>query len=969
MNESAIDDTMTDSNDENQPSTSETNSEDISITYEMTESTADTETESTTDTDSDEPPVDSTSTDESSVDSTSTDEPSVDSTDAKSSADPADEHAVDTEWADDDTKDTPEANETPESNTSAQWISPVGKADWGSSGGEDNDDTLSPAREHDNADESSVTDRAPANDEPPALDESTADKQSSVEPTADTASVDISPSTWSTDSPPRTPPIATLSSATTDESVPDWSTLKIDTGEDGDELSHSIAYFNRELSELSFQWRVLYEALDDRNPPLERLKFLAILTKNMDEFFMKRIGGLKQQIAADVTERTVDGRTPAEQWQEALEFARPIFETQSQCYHEAVRPALADNGIEIVDYADLGEPATNALRSYFERAVLPTLTPLTFDPAHPFPFISNLSLSLAVLSVDDEGTKKFSRVKLPKNRPRLVPVTPDGEVPIATDEEPPHHADRSRFVRLEEVIAADIDLLFPNVEVVDCSTFRVTRNAEVRRNEEVAEGLIEMIEDVLRQRRFATVVRLEVAADMPTEVRSLLEEQLDLHDQEIVELDEPLAFDDFFRLLEIDAPDLKLEPWEPQPHPRFIGHDSDRPDELFGEIASDDILVQHPYHSFSRTVQTFLDTAAHDPQTLAIKAAIYRTAPDSQVIQSLIEAAKNGKQVAVMVELKARFDEENNLRWVKRLEEEGIHVTYGTIGLKTHSKVALAVREEDDADAVRLYSHIATGNYHSETAKSYEDIGLFTDDRDIGQDLVRLFNSFTGHSRQECYRKLLVAPETLRDRMTELIRREADHARSGGEGRIIAKMNALEDPDIVRELYAASQAGVDIDLVVRGICRLRPGIEGLSETIRIHSVVGRFLEHSRIFKFGNNGAPEYYIGSADWMTRNLDRRVEAVAPVESKTLQSELDEILTSLIEDNRKRWVMDSVGSYVQQRPDEGNEVRSAHEQLMERACEAAPQLPPEYDPDDSEQRETSVDLDSVFLDEPFES
>ncbi len=781
------------------------------------------------------------------------------------------------------------------------------------------------------------------------------------------------PSTWAGDHQPRTPPIAddaTANRAAASGVSPavDWEALCADSDQRRDQLSTPVAYLNREFSELSFQWRVLYEALDAENPPLERLKFLAILTKNMDEFFMKRIGGLKQQIAADVTDRTVDGRTPEQQWAQALELARPLFEIQSRCYHEAVEPALADNGIDIVDYDDLLETETAALRDYFERAVLPTLTPLTFDPAHPFPFISNLSLSLAVLSVGDDGTKKFSRVKLPQNRPRLVPLTAEGTVPMGAADDPAQHADSGRFIRLESVIAANVDLLFPNVEIVDCSTFRVTRNAEVRRNEEVAEGLIEMIEEVLRQRRFATVVRVEVDDEMPQEVRSLLVEQLEITEHELFELPEPLGLDDCFRLLELDNDGLKLPAWEPQPHPRFLSHDRDHPDELFAEIADDDILVQHPYHSFSETVQTFLDAAAHDPQTLAIKVAIYRTAPDSQVIQSLIDAAKNGTQVAVMVELKARFDEENNLRWVKRLEEEGIHVTYGTIGLKTHSKVALAVRQEADSDGVRLYSHVATGNYHSETAKSYEDLGLFTDDRDIGQDLVRLFNTFTGHSQHESYRKLLVAPETLRDQLTELIRREADHAAAGGEGRIVAKLNALEDPKIISELYAASQAGVEIDLVIRGLCRLRPGIEGLSETIRVQSIVGRFLEHSRIYKFANSGDPAYYVGSADWMTRNLDRRVEAVTPVETPALQAELDEILAVLIADNRKRWVMDAAGSYVQQRPAADEEAKIAHEQLMERARKAVPKTAGGTEIDSGTQHETAIDLDEIYLDEPFE-
>ncbi len=609
--------------------------------------------------------------------------------------------------------------------------------------------------------------------------------------------------------------------------------------------------------------------------------------------------------------------------------------------------------------------------------MLPTLTPLTFDPAHPFPFISNLSLSLGVLTregPDDEV--KFSRVKIPKNRPRLVRV--DGEESAAAGNGAVDgrngEADENRtiggngatadgceatFVPLEEVVEANLDLLFPNVEVLDASLFRVTRNAEVRRNEEVAEGLIEMIEDVLRQRRFATVVRLEVAADMPERARALLTEQLGVDEREVFELDGPLDYRGFVDLTGLDRPDLRLDPWTPQVHPRFAGLDSDRPAELFAEIARDDVLVHHPYHSFSNTVQAFLDAAASDPDVLAIKAAIYRTASDSQVIESLIEAAKNGKQVAVMVEVKARFDEENNLRWVKRLEEEGIHVAYGTIGLKTHSKTALVVREE--GEDVRLYSHVATGNYHSETAKTYVDLGLLTADRDVGQDLVKLFNFFTGHSLHERYRKLLVAPENMRGRFTDLIRREAEHAREGKEGRIVAKMNALEDPAIVRELYEASIAGVEIDLLVRGICRLRPGLEGVSDTVSVHSVVGRFLEHSRIFYFHNDGDPAYYVGSADWMTRNLDRRVEAVAPVEGGALREELRTILDAMLSDNRKRWVMRPDGRYEQVRPTNDEPVRNAHERLMERTRASAPAEEPQ--PLRAEgRREPSVDLGDVF-------
>ena len=773
----------------------------------------------------------------------------------------------------------------------------------------------------------------PTEPEPGESTESTPDDEEADHPKADTETatepVVLSPDTWRDAVPPRTPPIA-------DGPAP--------TGEPFDDERW---YLNRELSELAFQWRVLHEATDDRQQPLERLRFLSILTRNLDEFFMKRIGGLKQQIDAGTTEPTVDGATPREQWEAALSMAADLFETQSRCYHEAVKPALRDAGVAILSYDDLRPEEVEHLRERFESSVLPTLTPLTFDPAHPFPFLSNLSLSLAVRTRKPDGTVRFSRIKVPENLPRLLPTDPEDSADGET-----------RVVPVERVIAANLDLVFPEVEIVDCSTFRVTRNAEVRRNEDVAEGLIERIEDVLRERRFATLVRIEVDEVTPPAIRDLLVEHLDVDEREVFERRAPLALSDFGSLHDLDAPALKGPSWTPRQHPRFADLDPKRPDEVFAEIRSGDALVHHPYHSFSDTVQTFLDAAARDPDTLAIKAAIYRTAPDSRVIGSLIDAAKNGKQVAVMVELKARFDEENNLRWVKRLEEEGIHVAYGTVDLKTHSKVALAVREEDDD--VRLYSHVATGNYHSETAKGYVDLGLFTADHDIGQDLVRLFNSFTGHSRNHRYRKLLVAPETLRERLYELIDRERDHALAGRDGRIVAKLNALEDPGVVERLYEAAEAGVEIDLIVRGICRLRPGVEGVTETVRVHSVVGRFLEHSRILRFGNAGDPAYFIGSADWMTRNLDRRVEAVAPVEDPALRETLDDALSTMLDDNRRRWKMRSNGSYVQARPGPNEEPRDTHERLMRRASERAPD---EWSGADSKpRREPSVDLDGVF-------
>ena len=707
------------------------------------------------------------------------------------------------------------------------------------------------------------------------------------------------------------------------------------------DLSDPELYLNRELSELAFQQRVLQETIDERNPLLERVRFLAIVTRNLDEFVMKRIGGLKQQIEAGVTEETVDGRTPREQWDAVQQKLRPILRKQADCYHEQLRPALAEAGIEIVDYGELGTDRRAKLDEYFRESIKPTLTPLSFDPAHPFPFISNRSLSLAVLtgeSADEEPT--FTRIKIPPNRPRLVEV-----------------AESSRYVLIEEVIRHNLDAVLPNVEVLDTALFRLTRNAEISRDEEVAEDLIEMIEDVLEQRRFASVVRMEIESDANPYIRETLQEQLELGDPEIYHLDGPIDYRGFATLTELDRPELKRESWSPRSHPRLRdGHGSvfdesgaEHDRSIFADIRESDILLHHPYHDFGETVQRFLTEAANDPQVLAVKAAIYRTASDSEVIQSLIEAADNGKQVAVMVELKARFDEQNNLEWVRRLEENGIHVAYGTLGLKTHSKTALVVRSE--GDSVTLYSHVGTGNYHSGTAKRYVDLGVLTADRDIGQDLVTLFNSFTGPGLDKEFRKLLVAPVTMREKFTQYIRREAKYAQAGQPARIVVKVNSLEDGAIVEELYRAAMAGVEIDLIVRDICRLRPGLDGISENISVHSVVGRFLEHSRIFYFENGaraenpgavatasegGHPEYYIGSADWMTRNLDNRVEAVTPVEDPRLRRELKFNLDLILADNVQRWMMNPDGSYEQQQPEEGEQQVSTQETLMRKATQA---------------------------------
>ena len=680
------------------------------------------------------------------------------------------------------------------------------------------------------------------------------------------------------------------------------------------DLTDPKYYLNRELSELAYQERVLSEGTDKRNPPLERLRFFAFFTKNTDEFFMKRVGGLKQQITAGITATTVDGRTPNEQLHDVIDAARPLFDRQDTYWQTELKPDLADAGIAIREYDDLNRERRDQLQTYFEESVLPTLTPLAFDPAHPFPFISNLSLSLAVLSTETGEDTTFTRIKIPANQPRLISIPDTSE----------------QYVLIEDLIEANLDLLLPNLDILDVSKFKLTRNAEVRRNEEVAEDLVDVIEDVLEQRRFATAVRLEVDASMADESLAILTEHLDVDDHEVFHREGPIDYEDFFDLLELERPELKLPSWTPQTHPRLLPKAGDTRDEttaIFDEIREGDILVHHPYHSFEGTVQQFLDAAANDQDVLAVKAAIYRTASDSKVIQSLIDAADNGKQVAVMVELKARFDEQNNLEWVQRLEEEGIHVAYGTVGLKTHTKTALVVRQEEDG--VQLYSHVGTGNYHSETAKGYSDLGLLTTDRDIGQDLTKVFNFFTGPTLDERFRELLIAPVTMREQFTEMVRREADHARAGQRARMVVKVNGLEDPAMVEELYRASMAGVEIDLIVRDICRLRPGLEDVSENITVHSIVGRFLEHARIFYFENAGDPEWYIGSADWMTRNLDHRVEAVTPVESTQLRKQLQFILEASLIDNRRRWIMQSNGSYEQVTPDD-EPIRDIQEILM---------------------------------------
>lgn len=675
-----------------------------------------------------------------------------------------------------------------------------------------------------------------------------------------------------------------------------------------DALSNSDEVYNRELSWLDFNWRVLHEAIDTRTPLLERLKFIAITSSNLDEYFSKRVGGLKRQKAAGMANLTLDGWAPDVQLALIARAVRDMVGIESACLHEAILPELAQHGIRLANYAELDEAEKARLRDYFLKEVYPILTPLAVDPGHPFPFISNLSLSLGVILRDPAtNERQFARVKVPPTRSRWVQL-----------QNPMH------FLPLEQLIAAHLDSLFRGMDVVAAYPFRVTRNADLARNEEEADDLLDMISEEVRERRFAPVVRLEVDANTPAEVLALLQSQLHLENDDVYLLHGLLRRADLFTLADINLPHLKYEPYTPATPTRLTGISSKgRPSEVFNAIRQGDLMAHHPYHSFQSSTQLFVEAAARDPQVLAIKQTIYRTSDNSAIIAALIDAAGRGKQVAVLVEVKARFDEAKNVEWARKLEEAGCHVAYGLVGLKTHCKVSLAIRQEEDG--LRTYYHVGTGNYNAKTSSIYTDLGLFSCNPEIGADLMDLFNYLTGYSYQVDYRKLLVAPVNMRQRFLELIDQEIAHALSGREGRVVAKMNGLEDPQIVRKLYEASQAGVSIDLIVRGNCRLRPGIPGVSDNIRVLSIIGRNLEHSRIFYFANDGAPLSYIGSADWMRRNLSSRVETAIPIEDPRIQEYMWLILHSSLNDHRQAWEMLSDGRYRQRQPFAGSNALEA--------------------------------------------
>lgn len=695
-------------------------------------------------------------------------------------------------------------------------------------------------------------------------------------------------------------------------------------------LSDPQYYFNREQSWLEFNNRVLHEALDPRTPLLERLKFLAIFSSNLDEYFMVRVAALKQQVEAKVSKLTSDGSTPQQQLDAINKRLLPMVSQQHSYFEQTLRPKLAASGIHILDYIDLNQEQRTYLHRYFKEQVFPVLTPLAVDPSHPFPYLSNLSLNLAVVVRDpDTREELFARIKVPQVLPRFLVLPADlqwqqrGKSAVWTG------------VPLEQVIAHNLEALFPGMDIQEYHPFRITRNADLTVEEDEADDLLLAIEQELRKRRFGgSAVRMEIQAIMPPALRDMLMDELDLGEQDVYVVEGLLGLKDLMSFVGLPVPELKDQPWTPVVPPRLRNLEAGRSDEsiphsiahaeesedIFTAIRRGDIMLHHPYHSFAATVQRFITEAAHDRTVLAIKMTLYRTSGDSPIVSALIQAAENGIQVAVLVELKARFDEENNINWARKLEQAGVHVVYGLVGLKTHTKILMAVRREDGC--IRRYVHIGTGNYNPKTAGLYTDVGLLSCREDLGSDLTDLFNYLTGYSRQVSYRNLLVAPVNMRDRFLALIRRESEFCRlntetgTGSCGRIVAKMNALVDPQIIVALYEASQAGVKIDLIIRGICCLRPGVEGVSENIRVISIIGRFLEHSRMFYFFNGGNEEVYIGSADWMQRNLTRRVEAIVQVEDPTIAMELQEILGVMLADNRQAWDLQSGGNYSQRRP-----------------------------------------------------
>lgn len=696
------------------------------------------------------------------------------------------------------------------------------------------------------------------------------------------------------------------------------------------DLTDSQYYLNRELSWLEFNNRVLHEVFDPRTPLLERLRCMGIFIANLDEFFMIRVAVLKQRLETGTSKPAPDRRSPEEQLEAIADRLRPMVAQANRHFEQALCPQLAAHGVYLLNYDDLNPAQQQYLQTFFAEKIFPVLTPLAIDPSHPFPYISNLSLNLAVVvQAGETGPKRLARVKVPRLLPRFVAL-PESLQPSC--------GGRTTVwagVPIEQIIGHHLHLLFHGMTIVEYGYFRVTRAAELELEE--SDDLLQAIEQELRKRRIgATAVRLEIQASIPARIRATLMQELELTNDDVYEIDGLLCLRDLEDLTALPLPQLKYPVWTPAVPPslrranRWNNQTLEQDcEDIFCAIRRNDVLLHHPYQSFSASVHLFIHQAAHDPEVLAIKMTLYRTSADAPILDTLIAAAENGKQVAVLVELKARFDEANNIQWARKLERAGVHVVYGLIGLKTHAKVALVVRQE--AEQIRRYVHVGTGDYNPKTARLYTDVGLLSCRDDLGADLSELFNYLTGYSRQTRYRKLLVAPVNLREQLVGLIRREAEAAKQGHHARIVAKVGALVDPQIIRMLYEASQAGVKIDLIVQGVCCLCPGVAGVSDNIHVVSVVGRYLEHSRIFYFHNQGAAETYIGSADWMTRNLDRRVEVLVPIDDPAISKDLQEILGTLLADNRHAWDLQATGRYVQRRPRSSESEINAQKVFMQ--------------------------------------
>ncbi|MEP7330940.1 MAG: RNA degradosome polyphosphate kinase [Terracoccus sp.] len=685
-------------------------------------------------------------------------------------------------------------------------------------------------------------------------------------------------------------------------------------------------YLERELSWLQFNERVLQLAMDPAVPLIERTRFLAIFANNLDEYFMVRVAGLKRRIATGLAVRTAAGLEPRELLERIARLAHELMNQHGAVFQNEVRPALEDQGISIVRWDELDDEERQPLHDFFGDRVFPVLTPLAVDPAHPFPYISGLSLNLAVLLQNPKtGTEHFARVKVPPSLPRFIKVEEDIDSEI----------ERKRFVPLEDIIASHLDQLFPGMLVQEHFSFRVTRNEDLEVEEDDAENLLTALEKELTRRRFGPPIRLEVEEHIDPKVLDMLSRELQISEREVYRLPTPLDLRGLFTVADVDRSDLEFPKFFPRTHPDFAPTESSKAISLLDAVRHKDVLVQHPYNSFSTSVQAFIEQAAADPNVLAIKQTLYRTSGDSPIVDSLIDAAEAGKQVLAVVELKARFDEVNNISWARKLEEAGVHVVYGVVGLKTHAKLCLVVRQE--SDGLVRYCHIGTGNYNPKTARTYEDFGLFTTDPQVGEDLSRLFNLLSGFAPRSRFKRLLVAPRTVRSGLMDLIDDEIELERTRGKndppGRIVFKANSIVDEALIDALYRASIAGVQVDLWIRGICAVRPGVEGLSENIRVRSVLGRFLEHSRVFWFDHGGDPQVYIGSADMMHRNLDRRVEAMVRIADAGHLAELNDLLDLGFSDSTSRWDLGADGRWVRHHQNEqGEPLDDLQAKLIER-------------------------------------